>query len=94
MGNRGFFPAALARDGRAQMTKLLKTLGYRIVALSDNDTKFGSVETWEDAKACEELFKRKRSNIEGIIVTLPNFGDERGVAHALKLAQLDVPVRT
>ena len=92
VGNRGFFPDALARDGHAQITKLLRKLGYRVVALSDKDTKFGSVETWDDAKACAELFKRKRSDIVGIIVTLPNFGDERGVADALKLAQLDVPV--
>ena len=92
VGNRGFFPDALAREGHAQITKLLRKLGYRVVVLSEKDTKFGSVETWEDAKACAELFKRKRGDIEGIIVTLPNFGDERGVADTLKLAQLDVPV--
>src|SRR5207249_3672008 len=33
-----------------------------------------------------------RENIDGIVVTLPNFGDERGVAEALRLARLDVPV--
>lgn len=92
VGNRGFFPDALAKDGHATMTKLLKKLGYRVVVLSDKDTAFGSVETWEDAKKCGQLFAKKRGTIDGIIVTLPNFGDERGVADAIRLSELDVPV--
>jgi len=92
VGNRGFFPDDLAQEGRAFMVDLLKKQGYATVALGTRDTKFGSVETWEDAKKCAGLFKAKREDIHGVIVTLPNFGDERGVADALKLAGLDVPV--
>ncbi|GMV92158.1 MAG: hypothetical protein AMXMBFR82_19360 [Candidatus Hydrogenedentota bacterium] len=92
VGNRGFFPDALAQQGHEQMTKLLKKLGYGVVVLKPGDTKFGSVETWNDAKACADLFKKNRDKIDGVIVTLPNFGDERGVADTLKLAGLDVPV--
>ncbi len=33
-----------------------------------------------------------RSEIDGIIITLPNFGEERGLADALRLADLRVPV--
>ncbi len=92
VGNRGFFPDVLARDGYEHMTKLLKKLGYSVVVLKPGDTKFGSVETWNDAKKCADLFKKNRETIDGVIVTLPNFGDERGVADTLKLAGLDVPV--
>ena len=92
VGNRGFFPDALAREGYEFMTKLLAQKGYNVVVLSSKDTKFGSVETWQDAKKCAELFRRHRDEIDGIIVTLPNFGDERGVADTLKLSGLDVPV--
>jgi L-fucose isomerase-like protein len=92
VGNRGFFPDALAKEGHAALTGLLKKLGYGVVVLSDQDTKFGAVETWDDAKKCAALFKKKREDIDGVIVTLPNFGDERGVADTLKLAGLDVPV--
>ncbi|MCP4644679.1 MAG: fucose isomerase [bacterium] len=92
VGNRGFFPDALARDGRDQMLKLLKRLGHQTVALDPRSTKFGCVETWQEAKKCADLFKKHRDQIDGVIVTLPNFGDERGVADALKLADLDVPV--
>ena len=92
VGNRGFFPDALAKEGHAFMTGFLKKAGYGCVILSDKDTKFGSVETWEDAKKCAALFKKNREEIDGVIVTLPNFGDERGVADTLKMAGLDVPV--
>ena len=92
VGNRGFFPDKLAKEGRTFMMALLKKLGYNVVVLGEKDTKFGSVETWEDAKKCADLFKKKRDSIDGVIVTLPNFGDERGVADTLKLADLNVPV--
>ncbi len=92
VGNRGFFPDALAREGRAVVVDRLKKLGYGCVALGQKDTKFGAVETWQDAKKCAALFREKREEIDGVIVTLPNFGDERGVADTLKMAGLDVPV--
>jgi L-fucose isomerase-like protein len=92
VGNRGFFPDALAKDGHHFITGFLKKQGYNCVVLSDKDTKFGSVETWEDAKKCAALFKQHREDIDGVIVTLPNFGDERGIADTLKMAGLDVPI--
>jgi L-fucose isomerase-like protein len=92
IGNRGFFPDELAQDGYAFMTRLLKKLGYGVVTPSAKDTKFGAVETWEEAKTCAALFKKNSEKIDGIIVSLPNFGDERGVADAIKLAALGKPV--
>ena len=35
---------------------------------------------------------RNRGRIDGVIVTLPNFGDERAIADVLRLADLRVPV--
>ena len=92
VGNRGFFPDALVRDGYGIMAGLLKTLGYGVVVLGEKETKFGSVETWQDAKKCAGLFKKNRERIDGVIITLPNFGDERAAADALRLAGLNVPV--
>ena len=55
-------------------------------------TAHGAVETYEDAKKCAELFKQHAAEIDGIIITLPNFGEERGLADTLRLANLKVPV--
>ena len=92
VGNRGFFPAELCEQGRKTVLAVLKEEGLEAVALTPKDTKYGSVESLADAKKCAELFKANREKIDGILVTLPNFGDERGIADALRLAGLDVPV--
>ncbi len=92
VGNRGFFPDVLARDGRKEILQVLKDEGYKTVCLNTKDTKHGAVETLQEARHCADLFKQHRDEIDGIVVTLPNFGDERGVANSLRWAGLDVPV--
>ena len=63
-----------------------------MVVLGPEQSKHGAVETYEEAKRCAELFKSKGDAIDGVIVTLPNFGDERAIADTLRLARLGVPV--
>jgi L-fucose isomerase-like protein len=92
VGNRGFFPDHLAKSGREEMIRVLEAAGYGVVVLGPEDTKHGAVETRQDARKCAELFAKNRSKIDGVIVTLPNFGDERGVAETLRGAGLNVPV--
>ncbi len=92
IGNRDFFPDRLVTEGRADILEVFGELGIEPVLLEENDTKLGAVETWEHAKRCAALFRARREAIEGVLVTLPNFGDEKGVADTLKLAGLGVPV--
>jgi L-fucose isomerase-like protein len=92
IGNRGFFPDVLARDGREEILRVLEKEGYGSVCLTPQDSKFGSVETLQDANKCADFFRRHRGEIDGVLVCLPNFGDERGVANTLRAAGLDVPV--
>lgn len=92
VGNRGFFPDILARDGRTNIINALKSAGYDAVVLGPKDTKYGAGETYADAKKCAELFASKADAIDGIIITLPNFGDEKCVAEAIKRSGLSVPV--
>ena len=92
VGNRGFFPDHLAKSGREEMIQVLQKAGYDVVALSPEQSKYGAVETHEEAKRCAELFRSKSDAIDGVIVTLPNFGDERAIADTLRLARLGVPV--
>ena len=91
-GNRDFFPDKLVGEARAELTKLFAQLGLEAVMLSPEETKLGGVETHNDARKCAELFRRNRDRITGVLVCLPNFGDEKGVADTLKLAELRVPV--
>ncbi|MHB8279890.1 MAG: L-fucose/L-arabinose isomerase family protein [Candidatus Humimicrobiaceae bacterium] len=92
VGTRGFFNPVLASEGRKEIVALLDKLGYKYVIVGENDTKYGVVETVEDAKKCAKLFRDNYEKIDGIIVSLPNFGDEIGVVQTLNLAKLDLPV--
>jgi L-fucose isomerase-like protein len=92
VGNRGFFPSHLCETGRATVLEVLEDEGINTVALSPADTTFGSVESLSDARKCADLFKAHREEIDGILVTLPNFGDERAIANTLRWANLEVPV--
>ncbi len=92
VGSRGFFPAHLAKTGRVEMIAAVEAAGHKVVVLSPEDTLYGAVQTYEDAKRCAALFKSKAAEIDGVIVTLPNFGEERPIADTLRWASLNVPV--
>lgn len=92
IGNRDFFPDKLVSEARAEILDLFEDLGIRAILLSDADTKLGGVETFNEAQKCAKLFKEHAGEIEGILVVLPNFGDEKGVADTIQLSGLNVPV--
>jgi len=92
VGNRGFFPGHLAESGRAEMLKVLEQAGVDVVVLDAAQSKHGAIETYEEATRCAEHFRANGERIDGVIVTLPNFGDERAIADTLRLSRLKVPV--
>jgi L-fucose isomerase-like protein len=92
VANRGFFPDHLAKTGREEMIQVLQKAGMDVVVLGTEQSKHGAVETYEEAKRCAELFRSKAGAIDGVIVTLPNFGDERAIADTLRLARLNAPI--
>lgn len=92
VGTRGIFNPKLAQEGRKQLLKKLDSLDYSYVILPKNATPNGAIETLADAHKCAELFKHEQDQIDGVIVVLPNFGDELGVVQTLDLAKLNVPV--
>jgi L-fucose isomerase-like protein len=92
IGNRDFFPDKLVAAARTEILDLFKKLNITPILLSDADSKLGGVETFAEAKKCAVLFKQHADAIDGILVVLPNFGDEKGVAETIKLSGLNVPV--
>ena len=92
IGNRSFFPDKLVDEGRTRLLAVLDQQGIDAVALAPEDSAFGGVETLADARKCAALFRERADDLDGVIVSLPNFGDEKAVANALRWADLDVPV--
>ena len=94
IGTRAYFNSELAKDVRKQLLKTLADEGYDYVILPEDATPTGSssIETREDGLKCAELFRQNRDRIDGIIVSLPNFGFELGIINAISVADLNVPV--
>jgi len=92
VGTRGFFNPALAAAGRKDLLAVLHRMGYETVILPEDATPTAAVETLTDAHECAKLFNERRYDIDGVIVSLPNFGDELGIVNALHEANLRVPV--
>lgn len=94
IGTRAYFNSALAKDVRSHLLKTLDEQGYDYVILPEDATPTGSssIETREDGLKCAKLFREHRDEIDGIIVSLPNFGFEIGIINAINDADLGVPV--
>jgi len=92
VGTRGFFNPRLAWEGRKKILAVLEKAGFRTVALPEQATPTGAIETIEDAHKCARLFNEHRYEIDGIVICLPNFGGELSIAEALDEASLSVPI--
>lgn len=94
IGTRAYFNSDLAKDVRKQLLKTITDEGYDYIILPEDATPTGSssIETREDGLKCAALFRENRDRIDGIIVSLPNFGFEIGIINAISVAELNVPV--
>jgi len=92
VATRNIFSSKLAEEARKVLLTKMDQWGYDTVILPSEETPTGNIETYQDAKKCAALFSKNRDKIDGVIVVLPNFGDELGVVNTLNLVKLDVPV--
>jgi L-fucose isomerase-like protein len=92
ISTRNIFNSKLAVDARAKVLAKLGQMNYNVIILPSEETPTGNIEGYTDAVKCADLFRKNSDVIEGIIVVLPNFGDELGVVNSIKLSGLKVPV--
>lgn len=92
IATRNIFNARLAVEARAKVLKKLAAMGFNSLILPAEETPTGNIEGYTDAVKCAAFFRQHQDAIEGIIVVLPNFGDELGVVNSIKLSGLNVPV--
>ena len=94
IGTRAYFNSELARDVRKQLLLTMDELGFEYVILPEDATPTGSssIETREDGLKVSKQFREHRDEIDGIVVSLPNFGFEIGIINAISDADLNVPI--
>jgi len=92
-GNRGFFPASLQASARREMKAALKKMGYDFIALDPRTTRNGAVETPAEGERYARFLHEHHGEFGGVILCLPNFGDETGAVAALKEAGVPILIQ-
>ena len=90
--SRDFFPAHLVTQARKDVIDVLAELGIKGIMLDESVAVHGAVQTYQHSHMCADLFKAHRDEIDGILVVLPNFGDEKATVDAIKFSGLEVPI--
>ncbi len=89
-GNRGFFPASLQAEARQELPKVLQAAGHEVLMLDQEATRYGAVETPQEGQIFANFLQENRGQFDGVILSLPNFGDENGAIAALKDAGVPI----
>ena len=92
IGSRAFFSGAPCRASRDETVAQLARLGINIVTLPFEATVNGAVQSIPDAELYAQHFKAQRDAIDGLVICLPNFGDEIAIAELVNRAKLNVPI--
>ena len=90
IANRGFFPGEVIATAREEITKAITDAGYDYISMDESKTRYGAIETREEGKLYAEFLKENEGKYQGIVLCMPNFGDENGALEAFK--NIDVPV--
>ena len=93
-GNRGFFPGDLIAGAIADMKKAVTDCGFDYICMQEDLTRYGAVETLEEGKKYAAFLKENEGKFDGIILCLPNFGDENGIKAALRARTLKTMIMT
>lgn len=89
-GNRGFFPASHMERAREELPRVLQSWGYDVVMMPADATRYGAVETVAEGEAYARWLRAHRGKYDGVILSLPNFGDENGAVAALRDAGVPI----
>ena len=92
-GNRGFFSESLIAGARREMREVLEKLGHQVLMMPEDATRYGAVETAEDGAKFADFIKEHRNEVDGIIISLPNFGDETGAVAACHDAGVPIMIQ-
>ena len=92
IGSRAFFSPAPCKAARDEVLAQLERLNIEAVILPFEATPNGAVQSIPDAELYARHFKSHADRIDGLVICLPNFGDEIAVAELVNRARLNVPI--
>lgn len=92
-GNRGLFPPSHMESARKELPESLTAWGYNVLMAPAAATRYGAVETTAEGEVYARFLRENRGRYDGVILSLPNFGDETGAVAALKEAGVPILIQ-
>ena len=89
-GNRGFMPGELITGARKDMIQAVTDAGYEYIAMDENLTRYGAIETRDEGKLYHDWLKSHEGEYDGVILCMPIFIDENGAINALQDAGVPI----
>lgn len=89
-GNRGFMPGELITGARKEMIEAVTKAGFDYLAMDENLTRYGAVETREEGRMYHDWLKSHEGEYDGVILCMPIFIDENGAVAALQDAGVPI----
>lgn len=89
-GNRGFMPGELITGARKDMIKAVTDAGHEYIAMDENLTRYGAIETRNEGRMYHDWLKSHEGEYDGVILCMPIFIDENGAVAALQDAGVPI----
>ena len=90
IANRGFFPSSVIESARCDMLAAFNRANVEAIYPDISATRYGAVETTAEGVVFREFLEKHRGAYDGLVICLPNFGDENGIKAAIR--DCDVPI--
>ena len=93
IANRGFFPSSVIDSARTDMTQAIKNAGAEALLLDADATRYGAVETRAEGEIFADFLAKNEGEYDGLVICLPNFGDENGIKAAIKDVRVPILIQ-
>lgn len=90
VANRGFFPSSVIESAYEEMRQAAAKANVELLEIEKDRVKYGAVETTQEGMIYHDFLQEHHGEYDGVIISLPNFGDENGIKAALR--DVNVPV--
>ena len=90
IGNRGFFSSSMLSESLLRLKKALTNTGFKVITPDYSQFPKPAIEKPKDGEAFAEFLRINQGKFDGIILSLPNFGDETGAVAALKSCRVPI----
>lgn len=90
VANRGFFPSSVIESAYDEMRQAAAKAQVELLEIEKDKVKYGAVETTQEGMIYHDFLEAHHGEYDGVIICLPNFGDENGIKAALR--DVNVPV--